>query len=340
MMTELATPRLATPHPVTVPQVDATAIVVTHNAQLNIADCLRALQAAGLEVRVVDNASTDGTTAVISASFRSVWMIANTRNVGVAAAVNQALTTVETDVVLLVHPNCVPDPDAVRTLVDCVRDDPGVGVAGPRLVGPDGQVHASVHPFASWTRVVADEVGDMLLPAGLRRLLPGPDQPVAPDRPGQPVSVDWVSGVFMAVRTSLLAGLGGLDAGYFLYYEDEALCLQAWRSGARVVYQPRARAVRHGPASNLSDPYATWPHRYRSMLRFFALYRRRGYAVVRLTTLLRALLGLLAAGFRSGSTAGRARLRAWARIARIAFTASPAAIERRDTTREKEGHTL
>ena len=76
-----------------------------------------------------------------------------------------------------------------------------------------------------------------------------------------------------------------------MYYEDEELCLQLWRAGARVVYLPTVEAQHVGGASS-SDPAHVWPHLYRSLLRFQARHRPHTYGIVRSAILLRALLGV------------------------------------------------
>jgi GT2 family glycosyltransferase len=301
----------------------ATAIVVTYHSEAHITDCLTALRSAGLAVRVVDNASTDGTARLLATRFPTVARTVNTNNIGFAAAVNQALPTVDTDIVLLVNPDCVVPPATARALIALLQARPDVGIAGPRLVGTDGRVAISAHPFESLTSVLASRFGGSLMPVGVRRLLSGGTRRRTYDvcrNPGPPVPVDWVSGACMAIRTGLLEQLGGLDEGYFMYYEDEELCWQAGRLGARVYYVPEVEAI-HVIGASSRDPSWIWPHLYRSMLRFFARHRRRTYPLVRAAVLLRALLGI---GFAVARRRGQhpARGRAWWQVARIALTAT------------------
>lgn len=305
----------------------ATAIVVTYNSAPHIVDCLGILIDAGLTVRVVDNDSSDGTTALVAARFPEATLTCNSVNAGYAAGVNQALAATDTDVVLLVNPDCVVPAATVQGLVCTLRGDPRVAVAGPQLVAPDGSSAISAHPFESWITVLASRFGGSLLPVPLRRLLCGSRRRNTYDacrRPGMPLAVDWVSGACMAVRTAFLRDIGGLDEGYFMYYEDEELCLQAWNHGSRVLFIPAVRATHVGGAS-CSDPAWIWPHLYRSLLRFFALNRHGSYPVVRAIVLTRAALGTALAVARRPGKGIRANPRAhgWARVARTALTATP-----------------
>lgn len=305
-------------------RLNATAIVVTHNSQLHIADCLSALHDAGLAVRVIDNASEDATARLVASRCPTVPQVVNDTNTGFAAAVNQALAHVDDDIVLLVNPDCMLPASTARALVAHLRTRSDIAIVGPRLIDADGRTANSAHPFESLTSVLASRFGGSLLPVGLRRLLSGKRRKQAYDacrnpHPGPPVAVDWVSGACMAARTQVLKKLGGLDEGYFMYYEDEELCMQVWKHGSQVCYMPAVHATHVGGASS-NDPLWVWPHLYRSMLRFFARHRRRSYPAVRAAVLLRALLGAgLALAHPTRQHAAR-RTRAWARVARIALT--------------------
>jgi N-acetylglucosaminyl-diphospho-decaprenol L-rhamnosyltransferase len=313
------------------------AVVVTHNSSLHVGACLSALAGSDVEVRVVDNASTDGTAAAVRQSFPDVELIANSDNVGFSRAVNQGIARVESDVVLLVNPDSVVPAATVAGLVAHLRAHPEVGIVGPRIVGGDGRAAISAHPFESLASVLLSRFGGSLIPVGLRRLVSGARRRAAYDacrRPDAPTDrrVDWLSGACLAVRASLLRGIGGLDERYFLYYEDEELCLQAWRRGYEVAYRPDLEATHIGGASS-ADVGATWPHLYRSMLIFIARHRRSTYQAVRAAVLVRALIGLSLAGVRVGlrRPGGRARGRAWHAVAvvacagaRRALTSNPA----------------
>ena len=305
----------------------ATAVVVTYNSEHHIDGCLSALTQADLVVRVVDNASADRTVELVTERFPKAEVIANPVNVGFATAVNQGLSGIGTDVVLLVNPDAVLPAATARELVRILRTDPAVGIAGPRLRDPAGRIAISAHPFESLSSVLASRFGGALLPVALRRMFSGAGRRRAYDactRPGGTVAVDWLSGACLALRTRLVAEIGGLDEGYFMYYEDEELCLQAWRRGAAVVYVPTVEAMHVGGAS--SGPGTTRPHLYRSMLRFFARNRRGTFQLVRLAVVLRALIGIGLAGVRwAGRSRERAgwRGRAWFEVCRIALSATP-----------------
>jgi GT2 family glycosyltransferase len=301
-----------------------TAIVVTHNSAGHVAQCLASLDPGGVRVVVVDNASTDDSLAVVAASAPAAAVVANERNVGFACAVNQGLAHVRTPYVLLLNPDCTVPSSTVDTMAAYLGGHPDASVVGPRLYQADGSLAVSAHAFESLATVVVSRFGGNLVPVRVRGLLSRGRRRASYQaclRDGPPVEVDWVSGACLMTRTAVLRGIGGLDERYFLYYEDEELCLRSWRHGS-VVYLPRVSAVHIGGACS-PEPGATWHHLYRSMLVFFARYHPTTYQAVRAVVLARAVAGLALAGARwlTGRPSARHRARAWRRVATIALMA-------------------
>jgi GT2 family glycosyltransferase len=307
----------------------STAVVVTHNSAGQISESLAALDSSGASVRVVDNASTDDTVSLVRRDHPRVWLESNTTNVGFARAVNQALHGTSAEVVLLVNPDCFTPAETVRGLVSHLHAHPEVGIAGPRLVGAGGEPTISAHPFETLGSVVASRFGGSLLPLAVRRHLGGRDRRRSTEASlgavtatAGPVPVDWLSGACLAVRGDLLRELGGLDERYFLYYEDEELCLQVHDRGYEVVLLPQLQAMHVGGAS--SQPGRTWPHLYRSMLIFFGSHHRSSYQLLRLVVLFRAIVGLGLAQWRRilRRSGAELRFRAWLEIAALALAMS------------------
>lgn len=306
------------------------AIVVTHNSRTHVAHCLEPLIEAGVATWVVDNASSDDTVRVVAERFPEVHLLANHDNRGFAQGVNQALEQTSADVVLLVNPDCAVSPEAVAGLAAHLAENPEVGVVAPRLRDSAGRIAVSTHPFENLASIVGSRFGAAVIPPALRGFVVRGCRRSSYEacRSGdRPVPVDWVSGACLAVRGSLLRRLGGLDTAYFMYYEDEELCLQVWRSGATVVYLPTVEAVHSGGAST-RDPAQAWPHLYRGLLRFQARHRPRTYPLVRAAIVVRAVLGVAWGAARDSVALVQRkparRTRAWARIFRVALLESKA----------------
>ena len=312
------------------PALAATALVVTYNSAEHIEACLNSLIGAGLAVRVVDNASDDGTAELIAARFPGTQLIANQHNAGFPVAVNQAFAGVDTDIVLLVNPDAVLPADTAREMVGLLRANPDIGMAGPRLLDAQGRDGFSAGPFETigvfLGRLLANQLGGrahgfLYRHTRLRQY----DIRAAGE---EPVAVERLAGALMAVRTEVFRRAGGLEEGYFMYYEDVELCLAAWRQGARVVYLPGVHATHIGGASN-TDLTWTLPVKTRSQLRFVARHWPRSYQAMRLAVLSHAAVHVVAGVLRRPGRPMTPATRAWARVARIAWTMRTVPIARR-----------
>ena len=306
----------------------ADAIVVTYKSRDEIVACLEPLLEAGLRVHLVDNAPGDGTVDLVRDRFPAVEVIANPDNRGFPAAVNQGLAGVSSDAVLLVNPDCVVPPATARALVEYLEQHPDVGVVGPRLRAADDSVTISARPLDSFGNLLANRAR-RVLPVGFSRALGQTERWRSYDvclEGTEPEEVGMMIAACVAVRSSLLRRLGGLDEGYFMYCEDMELCLQSWQAGAKVVYLPTVEAHHTGGASS-GDRSHVWPIHSRSLLRFHARHRPRTFQLVRLTLLGRAVVGMGVGAVQDTSAAVRGgprrhKGRAWARVARITLTES------------------
>src|SRR6266852_2140414 len=112
-------------------------VVVTYNSADVIGRCLDSC--AGLPLVVIDNASTDATRDIIQ-QRPSVKLIANATNRGFAAAVNQGVAALETELVLLLNPDAEIETPIDPMVEACARE--GVGAAGGKLVDETGNVQS------------------------------------------------------------------------------------------------------------------------------------------------------------------------------------------------------
>jgi GT2 family glycosyltransferase len=161
------------------------------------------------------------------------------RNRGFARAVNEGCRLARGRWLLLLNPDVSVPPgflDGVLALADRLADEePRAGIVGFGLRNPDGTRQLSCGPFPT----LAGSLARLLLPRSRRKYLrvPGATRRRVP----------WVTGCCLLVRRDCLLELGGLDADFFLYYEDVDLCRRAAAHGWSVWYEPGLKVVHHGP---------------------------------------------------------------------------------------------
>jgi len=276
--------------------VTVSVIIVNWNAGAALERCFASLAADRCDERdivLVDNGSSDGSTAAARSRHPGLGVVETGRNLGFAAGANRGAAAARGEVLVFLNPDACVLPGAVTTLVDALQLTPGAGIAGGGLVDARGQWQPAAARFGPLAHLLLDTTPGRLA-ARLRRA---------------PHAVHWVYGTFMAVRRDLFRQLGGFDPRYFMYGEDIDLCYRAARIGARTIHVPQARAL-HG--RNLSAAQRFGGSReaevVKGEMRFYAARRPGALGLFRivatckfgLKTALAALLGRRSAAARYG----------------------------------------
>lgn len=226
---------------------DLAVIIVNWNAAAYLPAALASLFAnqGGLTMQVwlIDNASTDGSPALVRARFPQVEVVVNSTNVGFAAANNQGLRLAQARYVLLLNPDTFLPDGALAQLVAYLEAHPDVGVVGPRLVGGRGKIQGGAAGYDPSPATLFSYA------TFLYRLFPGRVRglwlPQALYARGEPIAVDWVSGACMLVRREAILAAGPLDEGYFMYVEDVEWCRRIRAAGYRVICHPGISVVHY-----------------------------------------------------------------------------------------------
>lgn len=248
------------------------------------------------EIFVVDNASGDGIKDVV-ADFRRVRpgvrlvFIENEKNLGFAAANNLAISQASGRHVALLNPDTRLKDDALRRMVRWMDEHPDAGVAGPKLLNPDGTVQPSVRRFPG----LADQA---LILLKLHRLAAGASPLKRYLHAGfdyeREADVDQVMGAAFFVRSEVFRTVGLLDEGFFIWFEEVDLCKRAKEAGWRVVYTPAAEIVHHGGASFAKEMTMAKQRYFNESLERYFRKHRGAFAALVLAIPLAAGLGLAA----------------------------------------------
>ena len=207
-----------------------SAVVVSHEGAHELEETLPALLPQVDELLVIAN--------VPGSVPPGVEALENERPRGFAANLNQGIARTSGDVVLAANTDAVPEPGAVAALRDFMREHPRCGIAGPRMVYPDGRPQASRRRFPTVTGTIVRRTPLRAVLRQRRHYHLGEPEP-----PG-PVQCDWMLGGFLLLRRTMLEELGGFDEGFRLYGEDIDLQYRAMRAGWERWYVPAA-VVRH-----------------------------------------------------------------------------------------------
>jgi GT2 family glycosyltransferase/glycosyltransferase involved in cell wall biosynthesis len=230
-----------------------TVLVVTYQSVDVLPACLRALAVETadideLELVVVDNGSSDGTVAVIAATWPGALVVETGRNAGYAAAINAGLDKRRgVGPVLVLNPDTRLRPGCLARLLTSL-DQPGVGIAAPRLQDAEGTTLVSLRREPTVRRAF----GPALLGARADRF-PAWSEVVAGDVYQHPQTADWATGAALLISPACLRAVGPWDESFFLYSEETDFCLRARDLGYALAYVPSAVAVHLGGES-ATDP--------------------------------------------------------------------------------------
>jgi N-acetylglucosaminyl-diphospho-decaprenol L-rhamnosyltransferase len=256
--------------------------IVSYNTRDLLRACLGSLRGCALPLQtvVVDNASPDGSAAMVRAEFPEVTLLARADNPGFAGGTNLALRELglggepgraRVDLALLLNPDTVVHPGAIEALAAFLADHPRAGMVGARLLNPDGTTQPAAFRFPTLSMTLLD-----LFPPG--EALPGRlynswwHGRYAEERGDQPFRIDHPLGACILARAEVIAQIGLLDEGYFMYAEEVDWCLRASRAGWEIWQAPAARVTHVGGASTSQLRGRMQVALYQSRLRFFRLH--------------------------------------------------------------------
>ncbi len=239
------------------PPVDITVVIVSWNVARVLSDCLESLArdkgSLGLEVLVVDNASTDNTLDILRTRFPWVRLIANGENCGFARANNQGIALARGRFVLLLNPDTIVSEGAVRVLFDFLAAHPAAGAVGPNLRRPSG-----IPDFGAARRTYSLAAAFFIDALRLRAApLIGPRLYrwlVAPYNYETTQCVEAISGAAILARRDILQSLQGFGDMFLHCGEDLDLCFRIRKAGWQIWYVAAAVIVHLGGESSKNAP--------------------------------------------------------------------------------------
>jgi GT2 family glycosyltransferase len=204
-----------------------TAVIVTFNSA-HCAEALGVQLADWPHVIVVDNGSADDTPARMRAALPQAQVLELGENRGFGAANNAALHQVQTPYALLMNPDCAVMSADAQALLASMAQWPQAAIMAPQLV--DGRGDKQVN--YGWVRHQWNSQG--------------------PAAEGV-TCVGNACGAAMLLRLEAMPTRDWFDTRFFLYYEDEDLCLRLLKAGKPVMIEPAVR-VAHANRGSVRGP--------------------------------------------------------------------------------------
>ncbi|HKY10003.1 MAG TPA: glycosyltransferase family 2 protein [Candidatus Binatia bacterium] len=242
-------------------------VIVSYNVRDYLRECLRSLRGAcggiGVEIFVADNASRDDSPGMVEREFPEVHLSVNSENLGMAKAVNRVLPLIRGRYALLLNPDTVMPKNSLARLVAVAERWPEAGVIGPLVRDPVSKaVLDTFRAFPTWRD--AFFLYTVARPY-MRRPRGQPWQPTF----DYPTVSGQLLGACLLIRRKLIDEIGGLDPGYFLYYEDTEYCRRAIAAGWKILYTRDVEVFHHqGKSSAQEMPHWIWALHLRGLYRY------------------------------------------------------------------------
>lgn len=219
-------------------------IVVSYETPELLEACIESLVAQGLSTNVciVDNSNTAESRTRIQKRFPDLEVLHYGENLGYAGAINRAASGSKTDYILVLNADTVLTEGGITAALDYMQDHPDVALLGPRLEYPSGDLQPTCRRFYNMRSLLFRRtfIGRLWPHAGPLR-----EHLMLDFDHKRPITVDWIMGAAMLIRRSAFLAVGGMDARYFLYFEDVDLCRRFRETGWHVVYNPSVTIIHH-----------------------------------------------------------------------------------------------
>jgi GT2 family glycosyltransferase len=214
-------------------------IIVTWNCRDYALRCLETVfksNQVSFEVIVRDNGSEDGTWQAVQEEYPQVKLLGDARNIGFAAANNEAIKGATGRYFLLLNPDTEIPPDALVRFVNIAKAHSERVIVVPTLLNSDGTIQRSLHSFPTLAGVARKSI------AALKGLLR-----VRTDN--RDLSIDWARGACLFVPVVVHQTVGELDGNLFMYGEDLDYCWRAHRAGFDIIWASQVQIIHYGNIS-------------------------------------------------------------------------------------------
>jgi GT2 family glycosyltransferase len=271
--------------------MDLSIVIVNWNTRELLLKCLtsvyQAVRSLRFEVWLVDNASGDGSVTAAEERFPEIQVIRNSRNLGFAAANNQALRQIKGRYALLVNTDVVIKEGAVQELFQFMENTAEAGIVCGQLLNLDGTKQNSIANFPSLSLLLTNET--------LLRILFPKIYPSNFRQYESPIEVESCIGACLMVRKTAMEAVGLLDERFFFFFEETDWARRMHEAGWKVFFVPVAQ-VFHAQGQSVGHEALGRLLFYRSRYQYLKKWFPKTYLVMYASVIIRLLVNTVLTG--------------------------------------------
>ena len=221
-----------------------------------------------LEAIYVDNCSMDGSVEWLRENYPQVKVVVNTELLGFGENNNIGFRVSSGDYIGIINPDIVVRKGSIDQILNFANETGVKGIVCPQLLNPDGSLQYSVRKFVTIKLIISRWLSGENDSSNSKKVREYLCKDMDTNKTQE---IDWAIGAAMFMSRKTYDELGGFDERYFLYMEDEDLCLRAWEKGIPVIYYPEAKLIHNHLRGSSHFGKKTICH-LKSLFTFFRLH--------------------------------------------------------------------
>ena len=243
-----------------------SACIVTYNDSSKASKAIESIisntTGVGLDLYVSDNASQDNFPETIKNMFPQITVIENDKNGGFGFAHNKVIDQINSDYHAIINPDVLIDSDVLTGLCNYMEEHKDVVMVTPKVLSADGTEQHLPKLQPKFKYMLAGRISRL---KSIRDKYTRENENIS-----KPCEIDFCTGCFMLIRTSVFKQLGGFDERFFMYMEDADLTKRAKKFG-KVMFIPQIHITHLWERSSSKNLKYLFIH-VSSMFKFFFKY--------------------------------------------------------------------
>jgi len=258
-------------------------IIVTWNSKIETLDCLESIFRSadylelnnGVEIILVDNNSSDGTSDEVKLKYPSVVLIINKENTGYAPACNQGMKLASGKYTLLLGSDTIIKNHALTECINYLNNNGECGAVGGKLLFPDGRLQGNCKKFPALKNAFFTYLSLNSLNS---------EYDMTDFMYDKTIEVDQIATTFLMVRTDILKSINYFNESYKILYNDVDLCKRIRNKGFSIVFVHTSETFHYGNFSTKKADLKIRKQMYKDIYKYY--FENFGYISVTLIPVL------------------------------------------------------
>ena len=248
--------------------------IVTYNNENNILTVLDCIYKHSknflIETFVVDSHSEDNTVELVKSKFPQVNLITLPQNKGFGYGHNQVLQKIDSDFHVILNPDITFDTNVFDDLSNYLQNNSDVAMVVPQILNVDGSVQDLPRLKPKFKYLISGRLERF---GGLFKLWRD-EYTCKGKKFDKPTKIDFCSGCFIMIKTTLFKKLNGFDERFFMYFEDADLTRRAQKHGKTMLH-PNIHATHTWERTSSKKLKYLYIH-VSSMIKYFKKWHKKG----------------------------------------------------------------